>query len=61
MMTNKLCIDLCCGRKGFSRAFADAGWDVITVDLNPKFNASITADVRDLLNDASFMSLKNPM
>jgi site-specific DNA-cytosine methylase len=41
----KLCIDLCSGLGGFSRAFVDAGWKVITVDNDLKFNPTICADI----------------
>jgi hypothetical protein len=45
----KLCIDLCCGKKGFSRAFSeDPSWEVVSVDIERKFNPSIQADVRYL-------------
>ena len=54
----KLCIDLCSGLGGFSQAFMDAGWEVITVDIEPKFKPTICADVRELLKDERFMALK---
>ena len=41
----RLCIDLCSGLGGFSRAFIDAGWEVITVDIEAKFNPTICADL----------------
>ena len=44
-MADKLCIDLCSGLGGFSRAFVDAGWEVITVDIEPKFKPKIVADL----------------
>ncbi len=45
----KTCIDLCCGLKGFSQAFAeDPNWEVITVDIERKFKPTIQADVRFL-------------
>ena len=45
--TNKhLGIDICCGLKGASQAWHDLGWEVITLDIEPRFNADITADVR---------------
>ena len=47
-MTNKLCIDLCSGLGGFSQAFVDAGWEVITVDIEPKFKPTICGDVTKL-------------
>ncbi len=41
-----LCIDLCCGLKGFSQAFAmSSEWDVVTVDVEPRFQPTICADV----------------
>lgn len=46
--TGKRMLDLCCGKKGASREFEKAGWDVTTVDINPKFSPSIVADVNDL-------------
>lgn len=70
-MVGKVCIDLCskctvvdlcCGLKGFSQAFADAGWKVVTVDIEPKFNPTVIADItaidwlqfkRDYLDDKS--------
>lgn len=58
MSEAKLCIDLCSGLGGFSAAFRDAGWQVITVDNDAKFNPTICADVRTLLNDSSFMVLR---
>lgn len=41
-------LDLCCGLKGFSRAFRDAGCDVTTVDIDARLNPDICADVRTL-------------
>ena len=47
--TKKLCIDLCSGLGGFSQAFRDdPAWEVITVDINPKFKPTIVADVCNL-------------
>ncbi|MCW4048034.1 MAG: DNA cytosine methyltransferase [Candidatus Bathyarchaeota archaeon] len=49
LMTQKLCIDLCCGLKGSSAAFAnDSNWEVVTVDIERKFKPTIVADVRYL-------------
>jgi len=45
---SKLAIDLCAGRGGFSRAFVEAGWEVITVDNDWKFKPTIVADVTKL-------------
>jgi hypothetical protein len=44
-LENKLCLDLCSGKGGFSQAFVQAGWKVITVDIEPKFEPSLVADV----------------
>jgi hypothetical protein len=45
----KLCIDLCSGFKGFSRAFQNnEDWEIITVDIDPKFSPTICADIRKL-------------
>ena len=38
-------LDLCCGLKGASQEFIDNNWDVITVDINPKFNPDIISDI----------------
>jgi site-specific DNA-cytosine methylase len=40
-------IDLCCGLKGASQSFKDAGWDVLTLDIKEKFEPDIVADVRE--------------
>lgn len=47
-MSDKLCIDLCSGLGGFSQAFVDAGWEVITVDIEARFNPTICADITKL-------------
>ena len=48
-MTDRLCIDLCSGLGGFSAAFRDSpDWEVITVDLDPRFKPSICADITKL-------------
>ena len=41
----KVCVDLCSGLGGFSQAFVNHGWKVITVDIEPKFNPTVVADV----------------
>ena len=48
-MNKKMCIDLCSGLGGFSQAFmSDENWEVIRIDINPKFKPTIVADVRYL-------------
>jgi hypothetical protein len=45
----KLCIDLCAGLGGFSKAFkADPEWEVVTVEINKKQRPTICADVKHL-------------
>ena len=41
-------LDLCCGRKSATGAFQKAGHEVVTVDINPKFNPDICADINEL-------------
>ncbi len=49
-MSKKLCIDLCAGLGGFSRAFKEReDWEVITVDINPKFNTTMVLDLIDVV------------
>jgi len=47
-------LDLCCGLKRASLDFKDHGWDVTTVDINPKFNPDIIADVNNLFLDGKY-------
>lgn len=42
----RLMVDLCSGLGGASGAFVQAGWRVITVDIEPKFHPTIVGDVR---------------
>ena len=47
----RCCLDLCSGLGGFSEAFVDGGWDVIRIDVDPKFKDipfTVIGDVRDL-------------
>lgn len=60
-MNKKLCIDLCCGLKGFSKAFVDNGWEVITVDIEPRFEPTILLDVRILNKDDIEKYTKRPL
>ncbi len=41
-------LDLFSGLEGWSQAFKDRNHSVITVDINPKFNPTISADVMNL-------------
>lgn len=47
-------LDLCSGLGGFSKAFKDAGHDVITLDYDSKFGADLTMDVIDFSKDPEF-------
>jgi len=47
-------LDLCCGKKGASREFEKANWEVTTVDINPKFQPDIVADVNSLHMEEQF-------
>lgn len=40
-----LMLDLCCGLKGASEAFRACGWDVVTLDIDPRFEPTIVADL----------------
>lgn len=40
-------LDLFCGLGGASAAFREAGWEVIGVDIEPKFKPDIIADLTD--------------
>jgi hypothetical protein len=52
MPTEKTCLDLFCGLGGFSAAFEDADqWDVVTVDIEERFDPDIQADVMELRPD----------
>lgn len=45
----KVCIDLFCGLGGFSQAFEEADdWEVLTVDVEDRFDPDIQADVLEL-------------
>ena len=44
----KRLLELCCGTGQASRYFQEQGWETTTVDLDPRFNPTILADVRDL-------------
>lgn len=42
-----LILDLCAGLKGASQAMKERGWQVVTLDFDPRFECDITADVRE--------------
>jgi site-specific DNA-cytosine methylase len=46
-----LMLDLFSGLGGASKAMKERGWQVITVDIDPKFNPSIVADIREFHYD----------
>lgn len=61
----RLCLDLFSGLGGFSAAFEDAdGWEVVTVDLEERFDPDIQANVLDLrasdLPDADVILVGTP-
>ena len=39
-------IDYCCGLKGASQAWRELGWEVLTLDIEPRFEPDIVADLR---------------
>lgn len=45
-MSDLFMLDLCCGLKGASAAMRVRGWRVVTVDIDPRFEPDIVADVR---------------
>lgn len=45
-MKRLLMIDLCCGLKGASAAMRERGWEVVSVDVDPRFKPDVVADVR---------------
>lgn len=40
-------LDLCAGLGGASQAMKSGGWQVFTVDVDPRFNPDIVADIRE--------------
>lgn len=44
-------LDLFCGTKSMSNAFAAAGWEVYTVDWEKKFNPTLCADIGTLTKE----------
>lgn len=50
-MNKKRTLDLFAGRKGWSRAFAERGHPVVTLDNDPQFDCDITMDIRDVTPD----------
>lgn len=47
-------LDLCSGLGGVSKIAKLRAWNVITVDIDPKFNCDITRDIRDLKINKKF-------
>lgn len=48
----KLCLDLCSGSGGFSSAFKSSEkWEVITVDINPRYRPDIVLDLIDAVEN----------
>jgi len=52
-----VCLDLFSGHGGFSQAFKDAGWKVITLDNDSKFKPDICMDVLDVTPDRLMVQL----
>lgn len=44
-------LDLCSGKGGWSKAFAERGHHVVTIDIDPKFEPDICADIMELSVD----------
>jgi len=49
-------LDLFSGLKGASQAFEAAGWEVVTVDINPDLNPTICCNIEDLWLTDEFKS-----
>lgn len=61
----RICLDLFAGLGGFSQAFEDAdGWEVVTVELEDRFDPDIQADIMQLrpgdLTDADLVLASPP-
>ena len=59
-MSDKLCVELCSGSARLAHAFGDAGWEAITVDIDPKTNPTICADVQTLSARDIILAMKRP-
>jgi len=44
-----LVFDGCCGLKGISNIFASRGWDVISLDIEARFEPTIITDIREFI------------
>ena len=47
-------LELCAGSKSFTKVCQSMGWTCITVDVNPRYEPSILADVRELEQNGHF-------
>ena len=47
-------LDLCCGRGGATRAFYDHGHEIVTVDINPKFQPTFCQDVNTFDSEGEY-------
>lgn len=54
---NLVCLDLYSGLGGWSKAFVDSGWKVLTIDIDQEFQPHLCYDIMDL--DSSILP-KNP-
>lgn len=57
--TGLLVLDLFSGLGGASRPFRDRGWDVVTIDIDPRFTPDVPADVLKLNKDDIFWATRS--
>jgi len=56
----RICLDLCSGLGGFSQAFVDAGWDVVRIDNDPRFQTVPFTHIEDVCDiDAVMCTVRN--